>query len=300
MASPTAAPATSKSLGKPPFRLKLFLETIKFEHSVFALPFAVVSAFLIGREVPPLSAFAWVIVAMVSMRTFAMGANRLIDAEIDSRNPRTAKRALPAGLIRRREVWFYLAASAAIFGVAVSMLDPLALVLSPVVLAVAIVYPYTKRFTWLCHLALGMVYLIVPPAVWIGMSGSLGTGIVLLGVGAMFWVSGFDVLYATADVEVDRAQGLNSIPARFGIPAALWAARAFHAAAAALLFSAGVLLDAGPIYFIGVAVATILLAYENSLVKPNDLSRLNMAFFTMNGVIALMFGSLGSLDALIF
>jgi 4-hydroxybenzoate polyprenyltransferase len=147
---------------------------------------------------------------------------------------------------------------------------------------------------------LGLVYLIVPPAVSVAMTGGVTTGITVLGAGAMLWVSGFDILYATADVAVDRAQGLNSIPARFGIPAALWAARATHAAAVVLIAGAGILLDAGPVYYAGAAVASLLLAYENSLVKPGDLSKLNMAFFTMNGVIAIVFGTFASIDALVF
>lgn len=275
----------------------LFLETIKFEHSVFALPFAVLSAFMLAGGAPPVGDLGWVIMAMVGARTFGMGSNRLIDAAIDARNPRTAGRALPAGLIGKREVWLYLAISGAVFGAAVWQLDPLAWRLAPVVIGMLVLYPYTKRFTWLSHLALGAVYLTVPPAVWIAMGGGLDAGIVVLGAGAMLWVAGFDVLYSTADVNVDREQGLHSVPARFGIPVALWIARAFHAAAAALLPIAGVLLGAGPLYFVGAGVAALLLAYENNLVRPDNLSRLNLAFFTMNGVIAVIFGVFASLDA---
>ncbi len=281
-------------------RVSLFLETIKFEHSVFALPFAIVSAFLLAEGAPPAGKLGWVILAMVGMRTFGMGANRLIDAEIDARNPRTAARAVPAGLIKKVEVWAYLAISAAAFAIAVSQLDRLAWYLSPIVLAVLVLYPYTKRFTWLCHLALGVVYLIVPPAVWIAMSGGVGPGIVVLGFGAMFWVAGFDVLYSTADYKIDTEQGISSIPARFGIPAALWVARAFHAGAAVLIAAAGLMLGAGPLYLAGAGAAALLLAYENDLVRPSNLSKLNMAFFTMNGVIAVIFGTLASLDAVVF
>jgi 4-hydroxybenzoate polyprenyltransferase len=301
-ATPSAPVAQAKST--PPdsvlSHIRLFLETIKFEHSVFALPFAVLSAFLLAEGVPPLGRLAWVVLAMVSARTLAMGANRLIDAEIDARNPRTAKRALPAGLITKRDVWAYMLVSAAAFGLAVSQLDRLAWYLSPIVVATLLVYPYTKRFTWLCHLALGAVYLIVPPAVWVAMRGGVDAGIVVLGAGAMLWVAGFDVLYATADVKVDREQGLNSVPAKFGVPVALWVARSLHAAAVVLLASAGLMLGAGPLYFAGVAVATVLLAYENNLVRQNDLSKLNMAFFTMNGVIAVVFGTFASIDAVVF
>ena len=281
-------------------RFMLFLDTIKFEHSVFALPFAVLTAFMLARGVPPGSTLGWLVLAMVSMRTFGMGANRLIDAEIDARNPRTASRALPAGLIRKREVWGYLVASAALFALAVSRLDPLAWALSPVPVVVMAGYPYLKRFTWLSHFGLGIVYLIVPPAVWIAMTGDLPAGAIVMGFGAMFWVSGFDVLYATADRDVDLREGLHSIPSRFGVPAALRAARGLHGLSVAALVTAGVLLGAGPLYFAGAAVAAALLAYENSLVSARDLSKLNVAFFTMNGVIAVVFGVFASADAVVF
>ncbi len=302
--TPAAHVPASAPAGRRPYspfgRLVLFLETIKFEHSVFALPFAVLSAFMLAKGAPPAGDLGWLVLAMVGARTFGMGANRLIDAGIDARNPRTAGRALPAGLIGKREVWLSLAISGAAFGAAVSQLDPLAWRLAPVVLGVLVLYPYTKRFTWLCHLALGAVYLIVPPAVWLAMSGGFEAGVVALGAGAMLWVAGFDVLYATADYRVDREQGLHSVPARFGIPAALWTARAFQAAAAALLAIAGVMLGAGPLYFAGAGIAALLLAYENNLVRPNDLAKLDLAFFTMNGVIAVIFGVFASLDAVVF
>ena len=160
-------------------------------------------------------------------------------------------------------------------------------------------YPYLKRFTWLSHFGLGLIYLIVPPAAWIAVTGELPAGIIWMGAAAMMWVAGFDVLYATADLEVDRAQGLRSIPARFGIKTALWWARALHAGAVAAIVVAGVLLGVGPLYYVGAAVAAVLLAYENSLVSPADLSKLNMAFFTMNGIIAIVFGVFASLDVLI-
>ena len=196
-----SAPARRRP-SSPWGRLVLFLETIKFEHSVFALPFAVLSAFMLAEGAPPAGDLGWLVLAMVGARTFGMGANRLIDAAIDARNPRTAGRALPAGLIGKREVWLYLAISGAAFGAAVSQLDPLAWRLGPVVLGVLVLYPYTKRFTWLSHLALGTVYLIVPPAVWIAMSGRLEAGSVGLGAGAMLWGAGFDVLYSPADLKV--------------------------------------------------------------------------------------------------
>ncbi len=281
-------------------RTLTFSEAIKFEHSVFALPFAIVAALMAMQRNADWTALGWVVLAMVAMRTFGMGANRVIDADVDARNPRTAGRALPAGLLSRRDMWAWMAVSLALFGFAVSRLDPLTWPLAPVPVAVMLAYPFLKRFTWLSHAGLGLVYLIVPPAAWIAVTGELPAGIIWLGAGAMLWVTGFDVLYATADLEVDRSQGLRSIPARFGIPAALAIAKALHALAVGAIVLAGALLGAGPLYFAGAAVAAALLAWENSLVSPDDLSRLNVAFFTMNGVIAVVFGTFASLDAFIF
>ena len=287
----------SASSNKPWHRILTFSEAIKFEHSVFALPFAIVAALTAMQHRPDWPALGWVTIAMVAIRTFGMGANRIIDAEIDSRNPRTAGRALPAGLLSSREMWLWMGLSLAVYGFAVAQLEPLAWSLAPVPPAVMLIYPYMKRYTWLSHAGLGLVYLIVPPAAWIAVTGELSAGIIWMGVGAMLWVTGFDVLYATADVQVDRSQGLKSIPARFGIPVSLAVARALHLLAVAALALAGALLNAGILYFAGVAAAALLLAWENSLVSPRDLSRLNVAFFTMNGVIAAVFGVFASIDA---
>jgi 4-hydroxybenzoate polyprenyltransferase len=271
--------------------LSLFLESIKFEHSVFALPFAVLAAFLSANGTPEWTGLMWVIVAMVGMRTFGMAANRLIDAEIDARNPRTATRAIPAGTIRRRAMIGYMTFAGLIFVVATSQLDPVTWALATIPLAVMIGYPYLKRFTWLAHFGMGAVYLIVPPAVSLALTGTLPLGFVVIGIGSMAWVAGFDVLYATADFKVDREQGLHSIPSRFGIPASLVISRVLHASAVILLAIAGVILEASPLYLIGVLAVAVLLAYEQSLVSSGDLSKLNMAFFTMNGVIAVVFGT---------
>lgn len=273
-------------------RIAVFLEAIKFEHSVFALPFAIASAFLISGGWPDWLLFLWVLVAMVGMRTFGMAANRLIDAEIDARNPRTASRAVPAGLISRRAMLGYMTIFGLIFVAATSQLDPVTWFFAPIPLAVMILYPYMKRFTWLAHFGMGAVYLIVPPAVALAIAGTMPFGFVLIGLGSMLWVAGFDILYATADMEVDRKQGLHSIPARFGLVTALSTSRSAHLIAVVLLAEAGRSLGASPWYFAGVVVAAVLLAYEQSLVKANDLSKLNMAFFTMNGVIAVVFGAL--------
>ncbi len=270
-------------------RIMLFFETIKFEHSIFALPFALATAFLVADGFPDWEPLLWLVIAMVGARTFGMGANRVIDAEIDARNPRTATRAIPAGLISSRQVWVYMSVAAIAFLVAVFQMDRLAWYLSPIVIAVLIVYPYTKRFTWLAHLALGAVYVIIPPATWIAMTGELNWGVTCLGVGAMFWVAGFDIIYATADIEIDRAQKIHSIPARFGIRGALWISRSFHLVTVMALAIAGMLLDVQAFYFVGTAAVAVLLAYEQQLISPKDLSKLGAAFFTMNGVIAVVF-----------
>ena len=272
-------------------RLALFLEAIKFEHSVFALPFAILAAFLSASGVPDWLDLLWVLIAMVGMRTFGMAANRLIDAEIDARNPRTATRAIPAGTISRKAMLLYMAVAGLVFVAATSQLDPVTWALAPIPLAVMIGYPYLKRFTWLAHFGMGAVYLIVPPAVSLALTGTMPLGFVIIGIGSMAWVAGFDVLYATADYEVDRKQGLHSVPARFGIPVALIISRLLHASAVILLAGAGVVLEASAFYSFGVIAAAVLLAYEQSLVSSDDLSKLNMAFFTMNGVIAVVFGT---------
>ena len=271
-------------------RLIVFLEAIKFEHSVFALPFAILAAFISAEGIPEWRGLFWVVVAMVGMRTFGMSANRLIDAEIDLRNPRTAMRAIPSGKISRNAMIGYMTVAGLTFLLAVAQLDPITWILAPIPIAVMIGYPYLKRFTWLAHLGMGAVYLIVPPAVSLALTGTMPFGFVVIGLGSMLWVTGFDVLYATADYDVDREQGLHSVPAKFGIPTALVISRVLHVASIGLLAVAGVIMNLGAVYFIGVIVSAILLAYEQSLVSSNDLSKLNIAFFTMNGVIAVVFG----------
>ena len=271
-------------------RVGVFLEAIKFEHSVFALPFAFLAAFISAGGWPDLTRFFWVIIAMVSMRTFGMSANRLIDGEIDSRNPRTAMRAIPTGEISRLAMYGYMSVAGLIFAAVISQLHPITWLLAPIPLAVMVGYPYLKRFTWLSHFGMGAVYLIVPPAVSLALTGTMPLGFVLIGISSMAWVVGFDVLYATADFEVDRDQGLHSIPARFGIPVALIASKGLHSLAVLLLLIAGLVLGSNWLYFVGVILVALLLAYEQSLVSSDDLSKLNLAFFTMNGVIAIVFG----------
>ena len=228
-----------------------------------------------------------------------MAANRVLDAEIDQRNPRTADRALARGIIGKPEVIGYMIVSAVVFVVAAWQLDPLALVLSPIPIAVAFTYPYLKRFTWLAHFGIGAVYVIVPPAVSIAMTGTMPIEFVLLGIAALMWVSGFDVLYAIADIEFDRANGLHSIPARFGVKRSLAIAKSLHIVTLVFLVGTIFVGEGGILAALGILGVGILFAYEHSLVKENDLSKLNMAFFTMNGIIALVFAIFIVLDELI-
>lgn len=270
-------------------KASVFGESIKFEHSIFALPFAYLALFLVEDGWPSGSNFAWVTVAMVGARTLAMAANRLIDAEIDARNPRTEGRAVPVGLLRHRDMLLFMAVSLAVFLVSVYQLSPWAQRLWPIAVAAMILYPYLKRFTWLCHLGISSVYLIVPPAVWIAVSNDLATGPILLGLGAGFWVAGFDVIYAIQDLDFDRRHALHSVPARFGLEGALLVAKLLHLATVGLLVAAGFTLDAGAWYYVGTAAFFGLLAYEHALLSPRDTSRVNVAFFNMNGVISVIF-----------
>ena len=280
-------------------RLQIFLDTIKFEHSIFALPFAVAAAFMVAEGWPDWVQFGWVLVAMVTLRTFAMAANRLVDAEIDRRNPRTADRALARGIIGKPEVIGYMVVSAVVFVVAAWQLDPLALLLSPIPILVAFTYPYLKRFTWLAHFGIGAVYVIVPPAVSIALTGTMPMEYVLLGIAALFWVSGFDVLYAIADIDFDRSNGLHSIPAKFGIAKSLFIARILHAVTILFLGLSMLQAEVGVFAILGIVVVGALLAYEHSLVNKDDVSKLNLAFFTMNGIIAVVFAVFIVLDELL-
>jgi 4-hydroxybenzoate polyprenyltransferase len=269
-------------------RLALFLETVKFEHTVFALPFAYVAVFLAADGFPSAADFVWITVAMVSARTFGMAANRLIDAEIDARNPRTASRPLPTGRVSYVEVGLYTVVSAAVFVLAAFQFGSLARWLWPLVLVVMAAYPYAKRFTWASHLALGLVYVIVPVGVWVALHNEITGASLALGLAAGCWVAGFDIIYACQDVEVDRRDGLHSLPADVGVAPALLAARALHTIMLAGLVVAGWSLEQGVWYYVGIAATGLLLAYEHRLVSARDLSRVNAAFFTTNGVISLL------------
>src|SRR5579864_8737857 len=262
---------------------------IKWEHSVFALPFALCGAMLAAGGFPTAHQLAWIVVAMIAARSAAMAFNRLADASIDAANPRTSTRALPAGHLTPAFVGTFVVISAAIFVVAAAQLNRLALWLSPVTLAVLLLYSYTKRFTRWSHLALGLALGIAPAAAWIAVRGSLDPRILLLTAAVTFWVGGFDVLYACQDYDFDRQTGLHSIPRFLGIRRALWIARVFHALMLLLLAGLVITFGLGKLAIAGVAVVAVLLAYEHSLVSAENLSKLNAAFFTMNGVISVVF-----------
>jgi 4-hydroxybenzoate polyprenyltransferase len=269
--------------------LRVTLEMIKWEHSVFALPFALCGAMLAAGGLPTLHQVVWIIVAMVAARSAAMAFNRLADASIDAANPRTSARALPTGQLTPAFVATFVVVSSVVFIAAAAELNRLALWLSPVALAVPLLYSYTKRFTRWSHLVLGFALGIAPSAAWIAVRGSLDPRILLLTAAVTFWVAGFDVLYACQDFDFDRSSGLQSIPRYLGISRALWVARAFHVIMLLLLAAVLVTFGMGKLAIAGVAVVAVLLAYEHSLVSAGDLRKLNAAFFTMNGVISVVF-----------
>jgi 4-hydroxybenzoate polyprenyltransferase len=269
--------------------LRVTLEMIKWEHSIFALPFALCGAMLAAGGLPSGHQLLWIVVAMVAARSAAMAFNRLADASIDAANPRTRTRALPAGQLTPAFVATFIVVSSAIFVLAAWQLNRLTLWLSPVALAVLLLYSYTKRFTRWSHLVLGFALGIAPAAAWIAVRGSLDPRILLLTAAVTFWVGGFDVLYACQDFAFDRDTGLHSIPRYLGIARALWIARAFHLIMLLLLIAIIPAFGLGKLALAGVALVAALLVYEHSLVSSEDLSRLNAAFFTMNGVISVVF-----------
>jgi 4-hydroxybenzoate polyprenyltransferase len=279
--------------------LRVTLEMIKWEHSIFALPFALCGAMLAAGGFPSAHQLAWIIVAMVAARSAAMAFNRWADAAIDAANPRTSTRALPAGHLTPAFVATFVVVSSGIFILAASQLNRLTLLLSPVALAVLLLYSYTKRVTRWSHLVLGLALGIAPAAAWIAVRGALDPRILLLTGAVTFWVGGFDVLYACQDYDFDREAGLHSLPRFFGISAALWIARAFHLVMVGLLIALLIAFSMGKIAVIGVLAVILLLLYEHSLVRPNDLSKLNAAFFTMNGVISVLFFVFVAADLLV-
>lgn len=275
-------------------QIRLTLEMIKFEHSVFALPFALTAALLAIRQTGlggagVASKIGWIVVAMVATRSAAMTFNRIVDAAIDAANPRTRMRHLPAGLLSREFAWGFFLASVGVLVVAAAMLNRLCLQLAPLALAVVLLYSYTKRFTSLCHLVLGFALGIAPPAAWIAVTGSLDARILWLTLAVTLWTAGFDIIYACQDYDFDQRAGLFSLPKRLGIGGALWVARLLHGGMLLALVMLYREFALGWVALAGIGLVAALLVYEHSLVKANDLSRVDAAFFTVNGWVSMLF-----------
>lgn len=271
---------------------RIYLEMIKIEHSIFALPFAMMGMMWGSRSIggngwPGGAVFGWIVLAMVSARSAAMAFNRIADRDIDVINPRTKMRALPAGLLQLRQANLFFFGSVGVFLIAAGMLNSLTFALAPIALIVTLGYSLTKRFTPLCHFILGLSLGIAPAAAWIGVTGSLSWPIVAVTAAVTFWTAGFDILYALQDEAFDREHGLRSLPETLGKAKALAASRNCHVLAIAALAGAGALLGLGPLFFVGAALAAGLLVYEQSLVRPDDLSKVNTAFFTLNGFVSI-------------
>jgi 4-hydroxybenzoate polyprenyltransferase len=269
--------------------VRRFASLIKFEHSIFALPFAYAAAFLAELAVPGFWRMFWITVAMVSARSFGMAVNRLIDAQIDARNPRTAGREIPAGLLKRSQVWLFALLSLVILVVATFNLPVITRYLWPLVVIPMVLYPYTKRWTWLCHLVLGFADGLGPVGAWVAVTGKVTWEPFLLGAGVGLWIAGFDVIYAFMDISVDRAQGLHSIPADLGERAGIWSTRIFHFLAVVLLALTGYVQGTNWVYYLGVAICAVLLFYENWLMRRADLQKVGVAFMTMNGIISVVY-----------
>lgn len=263
-------------------KIRIFLEMIKIEHTLFALPFAYTGAMLVEKRIPSGHDLIWITLAMVGARTAAMSLNRIIDRHIDARNPRTANRAIPRGLLSSLEVWFYVVISFALLLVSAYKLSPLAFKLFPVAVAVLFLYPYTKRFTWACHLILGAALGLAPLGAWIAISNQINPAPLLLAAGVTFWVAGFDIIYACDDYDFDRADGIHSIPARFGIRRGLQISAFFHVLAMVFFMAVAWVLKLGIFYLAGMLLVAALLFYQHRLVRPEDLSRSGMAFFNLN------------------
>jgi len=280
-------------------RIKIILEMIKFEHTIFALPFAFTGALLAARGLPTAEQILWITVAMVGARSAAMGFNRWADRRFDAENPRTRERALPKGLVTPFQVILFTAASSVVLLFAAYQLNTLSFILSPIALGIVFFYSYTKRFTFFAHAFLGLAICLAPIGSWIAVTGTIDAPALVLGAAVLFWLLGFDVLYALQDIEFDRKAGLHSIPQRFGIGRSLWIARISHALTMAALFWLYALLSLGWYYLAGVLIALCLIIYEHSLVKEDDLSKLNMAFFNMNGYISVTVFIFTLLDVLL-
>jgi 4-hydroxybenzoate polyprenyltransferase len=266
-----------------------FASLVKIEHTIFALPFAYIGALLCRNDIPSAHDLVWITLAMVGARSLAMGLNRIIDARIDARNPRTATRELPAGLLSRAQVWSFCALAFALYLVACFQLDPIVRWLWPIPLVGFVVYPYLKRFTWLSHFWLGAVDGLAPVGAWVAITGRLPWEAWALGAAVAVWIAGFDLFYSLFDRELDLAQGLHSVSARFGVEGAFRGARVLHTLTVVLLAAVGIGLELTWPYWLGVVAVALLLAYEHSLIRPGDLRRLDAAFFNVNGLISVVF-----------
>jgi 4-hydroxybenzoate polyprenyltransferase len=280
-------------------KLKVFFEMIKFEHTLFALPFAYLGAFLAANGVPPVLKLFWITLAMIGARTAAMSLNRLIDRHIDARNPRTAQRALPAGQLRVNEVYLYTVLSFLLLGYSAYQLNILALWLMPIAVFFLVLYSYTKRFTWACHIVLGISLGLAPAGAWIGVTGHWALAPILLGLGVMTWVAGFDVVYACQDVEFDRQEGLYSIPAIFGLQRGLEISAGLHIIAPIFFIAVGVVMSMSWLYYVGVAIAIVLLYRQHRLVSADDFSKIGVAFFDLNGYLSLLLFVFSILDLIL-
>lgn len=278
-----SSPATG--LGVVPALLGL----VRFQHTVFALPFAFAGALMAGNSVPPVPTLLWILLAMVGARSLAMALNRLIDRGMDARNPRTAERHLPSGRLTAKQVWVFAVVSLGVMLLAVSRLPDLTWYLWPIPVALFVIYPYTKRFTWACHLVLGASIGIAPIGGWIAVTGAMALAPVLLWIAVALWIAGFDVIYALLDVDHDRAAAVRSVPARFGERGALVIAGVVHVATVALLVLAGVAASVTWPYYVGVAIAALILAFEHLIVRPRDTARVQAAFGAANALMSLVF-----------
>ena len=275
------------------------LEMIKWEHSIFALPFALTGAVLAAGGWPELRVMGWIVLCMVAARTTAMAFNRLVDARLDAANPRTAMRAIPAGALTPAFVAGFTVVAAAVFLLGAAMLNRLTLELAPVALAIVLAYSYMKRLTRWSHLVLGLALGIAPSAAWIAVRGSLDWRIIVLTGAVLLWVGGFDILYACQDFEHDRVVGLNSVPQAFGVTGAFWIARVMHVAMIVMLLWLVVLFGLGKVAIVGVGVVAVLLLYEHTIISPTDMRKMNAAFFTLNGIISVLYFGFVATDVLL-
>lgn len=284
-------------------KIAIILEMIKFEHTIFALPFAFMGAILgavaMEQRLPSWEEIGWITLAMFGARSAAMGLNRVIDKAIDLRNPRTEKRALPAGLLKSVEVIIFIIVSLVIMFIATANLQPIALKLMPIAVVMLVLYSYTKRFTWLCHLVLGFTIGLSPLGAWVAVTGHFDPAAWLLYATVALWIAGFDIVYATQDFEYDRGAGLHSIPARFGISGALWFARVLHIVTAIGFIALFIMTDLSWAYLAGTVISITLLFYQHWLVRPNDLSRVQTAFFGMNGTLSVVLFAFTIFDLLV-